>query len=346
MLGFAPIAGAPLGDYGAKEAQVIALTVDAGSFATTAHDASLKKDLRIDAQSGAFTLSLQSAAQQITDVVSEGQFNLTGNAINFGRSIFADAGAFVATGQDVSLTKDLRIEAQSRLFTLSLQGAAKLITEFVPDGQFSVTGQEVSIKRSIVTNAGSFALTGQDAFRNIARPSGSGDFTISQEEINFGFSTAALAGSFSLVGQDAFKQIKGTFGSGDFAVSQEEINFGFSFTASAGSFAVTGQEITEDISESIDSGAFTLALQDATLTAQRNLSAISGLFSLSVYDVGIKGFLSPASLSVVYTEQTVPEKIWTVQTEPTDIWVEQVDASSPTYTEASDTSVSTWTEAA
>lgn len=218
----------------------------------------------------------------------------------------ADTGSFALTGQAATFNKALRVDAQAALFTLSLQGAAKLITEFTPDGQFSV----------------------------------------STNPVNFGISYAVNSGSFSLTGNAAPKKITDIVSFGDFEVIQSEINFGFSFTALAGSFIVTGQEITEDITDVFGSGSFALTLEDASVTAQRGGPVTSGSFSLTVYDIKIKGFLSPYVPPAVYTEQTVPAEIWAEQTEPTDIWVEQVDASSPTYTEASDTSANAWTEAA
>lgn len=220
--------------------------------------------------------------------------------------IAVNEGSFAATGQAVTLNKALRLDAQSRVFTLSLQGAAKLITEFVPDGQFAVSVQE----------------------------------------INFGRSVAFGAGSFVLTGQGASKQLSHVFNAGEFDLSQEEINFGFSFAALAGSFAVTGQEITEDITDVFGSGSFALTLQDASVTAQRFVAVTSGSFGLTGHDFTAKGFLSPSLPPKLYAEQTVPSKTWVEPIEPTGTWAEQTGTSSPTFAEASDVSTNTWTEAA
>lgn len=226
--------------------------------------------------------------------------------------VFAvNEGTFTLTGQDVTLLKSVKLDAQAGLITLSLQGASKLITEFVPDGQFSTSGSDVNFLKALNIDAanGSFVLTGQNV-----------DLTKSV----------------------IFDELVDN----DFLTTGQDINFGFGFAALAGSFALTGQEITEDITDVVASGSFSVTFQDANVIAQRILAADNGSFSYQVYDIDIRGFFEVDPLpEKTYTEQIVAAEIWLDTTdpdaddwpevsEPTDIWTETTDVESETWTEA------------
>ena len=131
-------------------------------------------------------------------------------------TLSVNAGTFTTTGQTANFQIAVSIDPLAGLFTLSLQGAAKLITESVPDGQFAVTGQPIS----------------------------------------FGFGMGAVNGSFTLTGQDVFAQIGDQVETEEFSITGQPISFGFGMGAVNGSFTLTGQDITEDISDSVAAGSF------------------------------------------------------------------------------------------
>ena len=56
--------------------------------------------------------------------------------------------------------QDIRMEVTSGTFTLSLQGAPKLISEVTPNGELNLTGQDVTLAKdlNITADSGSFDL--------------------------------------------------------------------------------------------------------------------------------------------------------------------------------------------
>ena len=94
-----------------------------------------------------------------------------------------NAGTFTTTGQAANFQIAVSIDPQTGLFTLSLQGAAKLITESVPDGQFAVTGQPISFGFGMGAVNGSFTLTGQDITEDISDSVAAGSFTLTGQDL-------------------------------------------------------------------------------------------------------------------------------------------------------------------
>ena len=62
-------------------------------------------------------------------------------------------------------TQDYIFEVNSASYAVSTHGAAKLITEFVPNGAYILSGQSIDFTKamSIDVGSGSFALTEGDA---------------------------------------------------------------------------------------------------------------------------------------------------------------------------------------
>ena len=78
------------------------------------------------------------------------------------RRFICCCGVIATTGQDVTFNKSLNLSVTSGTFTLSLQGAAKLITEVTPNGSFSSVKMLISLAvLTLSINAGVY-LTGQD----------------------------------------------------------------------------------------------------------------------------------------------------------------------------------------
>lgn len=185
------------------------------------------------------------------------------------------------------------LQVTTGTFTLSMQGAAKLITDIYPSGVFTLNGRSVGLSagRPSTFTTGSFSLSGQDI--NFDQNFGliidsvynSATFALTGQNIVFdtGFGLAANNGSFSLNGQSL-----------DFKIDMN-------ISADAGSFAVTGQDALKGIGEAFDVGTFTYTGQNATLFAGRFLRPESESFSITMQDFKIKGWFSP----------TVPDAIWT-----------------------------------
>ena len=196
---------------------------------------------------------------------------------------------------------------------------------FAPIAGAPIGDNGASGKQIIFTvNAGSFSCTAQDVRLSVSIPSG----------------------SYTLTGQDAGQTRVHGFEAGSFSLSLSDIGFGRGFISVPASFTLTGQDINEGISDVFPSGAFSLTGSDVSFKRAMIRSAASGTFSLQGYDIRVLGFISPSLPLKTYAEQTVPPKTWVEPTEPTDTWAGQTGASSPTFTEASDVSSNTWTDAA
>ena len=200
---------------------------------------------------------------------------------------FAPLGS-TAIGQ-ASTNANYALSVISGTFTLSMQGAAKLITDIYPSGTFTLSGQSVGLSAGRPSNfsAGSFTLTGQNitfdyGFGLIAN---NGSFTLAGQNVIFekGFGIGANSGSFSLTGQSIpFKK----------AMNVDLNN---------ATFTLTGQDALKGVAEAFDRGQFTYSGQDVTLFVGRFLRPVSGQYNYTFQNFKIKGWLSP----------TLPPAIWT-----------------------------------
>tara|TARA_Y100001954_G_scaffold147571_1_gene157024 strand:+ start:91 stop:723 length:633 start_codon:yes stop_codon:yes gene_type:complete len=185
------------------------------------------------------------------------------------------------------------LQVISGTFTLSMQGAAKLITDIYPSGTFTLSGQSVGLSAGRPSNfsAGSFTLTGQNI----------------NFDQNFGLIIDSVynSASFSLTGQNiVFDTGFGmVLDSGAFSLSGQDINFkkDMNIAAERGVFTLTGQDALKGVAEAFDRGQFTYTGQDATLFVGRFLRPVTGEYSYTFKDFKIRGWFSP----------TVPAEIWT-----------------------------------
>ena len=157
-------------------------------------------------------------------------------------SIGSDAIASGALG--ASSSASYSIQVASATFTLSMQGAGKLITDAYPSGQFILDGRAVGLtaQRPANFDAGTFALTGQDVTLDqnfgliIDATYNNAAFTYSGQDIIFekGFGMVLTSEAFSLTGSSV-----------DFT---KQMNI----SAETGSFALTGQDALKGISEAFN----------------------------------------------------------------------------------------------
>ena len=107
--------------------------------------------------SGTFTLSMQGAAKLITDdqnfgliidsVYNNASFSLTGQNIVFdtGFGMVIDSGSFALTGQSIPFKKAMNVDLNNATFTLTGQDALKGVGEAFDRGQFTYSGQDVTL---------------------------------------------------------------------------------------------------------------------------------------------------------------------------------------------------------
>lgn len=146
------------------------------------------------------------------------------------------------------------LSVTSGTFTLSMQGAGKLITDIYPSGTFSVSGTQVDLDKSlnIDVNSGTFTLTGH----TVVTSRGKG--------------LEALSGTFAITGQPL------------------EGQFSFSLGSTVGTFALTGTDITViiDASYLVQSGTFTASFNDLDrLGANYDIVANAGSIAMTVHDL-------------------------------------------------------------
>lgn len=137
MLGFFPVAAAPLASLGlavtlaasagadALTGEAVAwqrtVTHEAGAYALTGQDAELDPSLYFRCQTGDFTVTGQSAAQARSVVHAAGSYATTGHAATFRLGIGAATLPFALTGEPATLNAGVAIVAGPGAFTLTGQ---------------------------------------------------------------------------------------------------------------------------------------------------------------------------------------------------------------------------------
>ena len=139
MLGFSPLAAAPLADDGVVLAgtQYI-LSADAGVFALTGQDVNLTKSLNLQADAGSFALTGQDALKGISEAAGTASYSLTGQDVNFTITRAHGTGSFTLTGQD----------------------ALKGISEAFGTANYTLAGQDINFSINAKLDVGTFGLTG------------------------------------------------------------------------------------------------------------------------------------------------------------------------------------------
>jgi len=189
-----------------------------------------------------------------------------------------------------STNANYALSVNSGTFTLSMQGAAKLITDIYPTGTFAYSGHAATLTAQRPANfeTGVFTLTGQ----NIT--------------FDYGFGIIANNGSFTLAGQNVIFE-KG-FGiganSGSFSVTGQSIDFkkDMNVDLSNATFTLTGQDALKGVGEAFDRGQFTYSGQDATLFVGRFLRPVSGQYNYTFQNFKIRGWLSPSLPPAIWTD--------------------------------------------
>ena len=200
---------------------------------------------------------------------------------------FAPLGS-TAIGQ-ASTNANYQLQVTTGTFTLSMQGAAKLITDVFPNGTYTLSGQSVgfSAGRPSTFTTGSYTLIGNNV------------------NLDYGFGIIANNGTFSLTGQNiVFEKGFGmVLASEVFTLTGQSIDFkkDMNVSAATGTFTLTGQDALKGVSEAFERGQFTYTGQNVTMFAGRFLRPETSQFSYNFEEFKIRGWFSP----------TVPAEIWT-----------------------------------
>ena len=203
-----------------------------------------------------------------------------------------------------SASEAYALNATSGTFTLSMQGAGKLITDIYPSGVFATNGRAVTfrVNRPATFGTGIFTLTGQD-------------ITLDQ---NFGLIIDSVYNNatFAYSGQNVVLDVG--FGmvinSQAFTYSGQNVDFkkDMNIAAERGSFILTGQNAAQKITDIVDTGTFTYSGQTVEMTAQRHFDANTGEFAYTFQEFKIKGWLTPVIPAETWSDVTpVPPPIWT-----------------------------------
>ena len=176
-------------------------------------------------------------------------------------------------------------------FTLSMQGAGKLITDLYPTGQFTLSGQPLlnPVAYNYAIQSGSFGLTGQEVIVSLGKGvflEPVGTFATTGQAVSFqkNLSPDAQVGTFTLTGQDQSYEIH------------------ISIIPPAATFTLTGQDVIFNFPIEAEVGTFALTGIAATLRHGRILSVTDAAqYTYQGKDVKFRGWFSP----------TLPPAIWT-----------------------------------
>lgn len=176
-------------------------------------------------------------------------------------------------------------------FTLSMQGAGKLITDLYPTGQFTLSGQPLlnPVAYNYAIQSGSFGLTGQNVIVSLGKGiflEPVGTFATTGQAVSFqkNLSPDAQVGTFALTGQDQSYEIH------------------ISIIPPAATFTLTGHDVIFNFPIEAEVGTFALTGIAATLRHGRILSVTDAAqYTYQGKDVKFRGWFSP----------TLPPAIWT-----------------------------------
>lgn len=176
-------------------------------------------------------------------------------------------------------------------FTLSMQGAGKLITDIYPSGQFVLSGQPLlnPVNLNIGAENGIFTYTGSTVAVSLGKGiflEPIGTFATTGNAVGFqaNLSPDAEVGVFTLTGQD------------------QEYAIDISIIPPAATFTLTGQPATFGFVLDPTTATFATTVNDVGLSAGRFLRiSNTESYAYQGYSVRFRGWFSP----------TIPPAIWT-----------------------------------
>lgn len=193
-----------------------------------------------------------------------------------------------------SATENSLLSVTSGTFTLSMQGAAKLITDIYPSGTFTYSGHPLlnPVALNIGADSGTFTYT----FSTVGVSLGKGivldpigTFTYSGHAVTMqkNLSPDAAVGVFTVTGHDI------------------DVEIALTYIVNSGTFTLSGQDasVTAQRPFPVNQGTFTITGQSADVTAQRPFPlGTEGQYTVTGFDVKFKGWLSPNPPQTIWTE--------------------------------------------
>jgi hypothetical protein len=155
-----------LGGVAANLVRGVIMPAVAGSYVMTG--LSIGPHYILQSAAGSYALTGQDAAKQIVGVGALGAYTLGGNAAGLNKSILfpADAGAYVQTGQDANLRRQV-VQADVGAYTLQGRDASLIRSQLViaQTGSYILSGTDVSfiLSTPLYADVGAYAATGIDA---------------------------------------------------------------------------------------------------------------------------------------------------------------------------------------
>jgi len=208
MLGFTPMAAAPLASLGLA----IALASDAGSYAVTGQDAAWGRS--IPSAAGAYTLTGQDAEldPSLFFRCQTGDFYLTGQPASLRLTRASDAGSYTLSGQDATLGRGRFIAGDPGAYAVTGQDAIFRVGVALigAAGAYQVTGQPAAARYVLRGEAAALGTGGPQppiasAPMAALGPSTTGmpGYGLTGQVAGLRLSQRALAGAYLLTGQAA-----------------------------------------------------------------------------------------------------------------------------------------------
>lgn len=179
--------------------------------------------------------------------------------------------------------------AQNGTYSLSMQGAGKLITDVYPSGTYTLNGRVIALKvgyGNMTFDTGSYSLAGQTISfslgQGIVFDTGTYTITTNDADLVPRYGVIAESLSVTLTGQD--------------------IGFDVLFKAPSGSYTLTGQDALKGVGESFESGTFATTLRDADFSIAMRANVDAGSISVTGADVKFRGFFSAYIPPETWTE--------------------------------------------
>lgn len=193
-----------------------------------------------------------------------------------------------------SATTNNLMSVNSGTFTLSMHGAAKLITDIYPSGTFALSGQPLlnPVSLNIGADSGTFTYTFQTVVPSIGKgivltPIGTFASTGHAVTMQKHLSPDAAVGVFTVTGHDI------------------DVEIALTFIVNSGTFTLSGQDasVTAQRPFPVTTGTFALTGQSADVEAQRMFKlGAEGQYTITGFDVKFKGWLSPNPPQTIWTE--------------------------------------------
>jgi len=212
--------------------QSFKVTAESGAFTLTGQSAALPTS--IVANAGSFTLSGQTAALKAKITAAAGSFTLTGKSAALPVVMPAASGAFVFTGINAALTPKIAAGAGSFVFTgqaMTMQATRYMAASSLPLGKATQTGVaafgELAFGQLFTQPGITFALSFQTFRTVVTLPVGAGSFTFTGNDANvfLGKIINADVGTFTISGQTAVLRTYLNAETGTFTVGPDVIQF-------------------------------------------------------------------------------------------------------------------------